>query len=120
MGREVRRVPLDFEWALDVVWDGFINPYDEGEPEHDTWTETPPPAGDAWQMWESTSEGSPMPPPFATPEALATWLADTGASSFGYMTATREQWLAMIHRGSAPSAIIVGGRLKSGVSGVDL
>lgn len=26
MGRELKRVALDFEWPLDEVWDGFINP----------------------------------------------------------------------------------------------
>jgi hypothetical protein len=25
MGREVRRVPLDFEWPLNKVWEGFLN-----------------------------------------------------------------------------------------------
>lgn len=27
MGREVRRVPLDFEWPIGEVWKGFINPH---------------------------------------------------------------------------------------------
>lgn len=26
MGRELRRVPLDFEWPLNKVWQGFLNP----------------------------------------------------------------------------------------------
>lgn len=26
MGREVRRVPLDFEWPTSKVWEGFLNP----------------------------------------------------------------------------------------------
>ena len=26
MGREVRRVPLDFSWPLDKVWEGFLRP----------------------------------------------------------------------------------------------
>lgn len=26
MGRELRRVLLDFEWPMDKVWDGFVNP----------------------------------------------------------------------------------------------
>lgn len=26
MGRELRRVPLDFEWPMNKVWQGFINP----------------------------------------------------------------------------------------------
>lgn len=27
MGREIRRVPLDFDWPLHKVWRGFINPH---------------------------------------------------------------------------------------------
>jgi hypothetical protein len=27
MGREIRRVPLDFNWPLHKVWQGFLNPY---------------------------------------------------------------------------------------------
>ena len=67
-------------------------------------------------MWETTSEGSPISPVFPTPQALARWLADSGASSFGAQTATYETWLAMIERtGWAPSMIVAGGVVKSGV-----
>ena len=27
MGRQLRRVPLDFDWPIGVVWKGFVNPY---------------------------------------------------------------------------------------------
>lgn len=27
MGRELKRVPLDFKWPIDQLWKGFINPY---------------------------------------------------------------------------------------------
>lgn len=27
MGRLIKRVPLDFEWELGVVWEGYLNPY---------------------------------------------------------------------------------------------
>lgn len=27
MGRELRRVPLDFKWELNKIWKGFVNPY---------------------------------------------------------------------------------------------
>lgn len=27
MGREVKRVALNFEWPLETVWEGFLNPY---------------------------------------------------------------------------------------------
>jgi len=29
MGREIRRVPLDFDWPLKKVWSGFVNPWYE-------------------------------------------------------------------------------------------
>lgn len=68
-----------------------------------------------WCMYETTSEGTPISPVFETPEALARWLADTGASSFGHMTATYEQWLRTAQAGWAPSAVVTGGEFQSGV-----
>ena len=56
-------------------------------------------------MYEDTSEGTPISPAFATPEELARWLADTGASAFGSSTATYEQWLRVARGGWAPSAV---------------
>lgn len=85
----------------------------------EAWTETPPPSGDAWQLWETTSEGSPISPPMPTPEELARWLADNGASSFGSNTESYETWLAFIHGpGWAPSAVSSGGLMVSGVAGL--
>lgn len=69
-------------------------------------------------MYEDTSEGTPISPAFETPEALAHWLADTGASAFGGMTATYEQWLATCQRGFAASAIVSSAGLVSGVEGM--
>lgn len=66
-------------------------------------------------MYEDTSEGTPISPAFATPEALARWLADTGASAFGGMTATYEQWLATCKDGRAVSMVMQDGRMMSGV-----
>lgn len=83
---------------------------------HDAWSPTEPPEGDGWQMWETTSEGSPISPVFATPEELARWLADNGASTFGSDTGTYEQWLRMITgAGWAPSAVVDERGVRSGV-----
>ena len=57
-----------------------------------------------WCMYETTSEGTPISPVLESPEALARWLADNGASAFGSMTATYDQWLATCLSGWAPSA----------------
>jgi hypothetical protein len=75
-----------------------------------------PPTGDAWQLWETTSEGSPISPPCETPEKLAQWLVDNNASSFGSDTLPYETWLKFIKDEQwAPSMVMDGQRLMSGV-----
>jgi hypothetical protein len=143
MSREVRRVPADWQHPRDgegyrplfpadmyaairdewiakceadgyeaaVEWCGRVPVRSDYMPE---WT-----AEEAthFMMYETTSEGTPISPAFATPEELARWLADTGASAFGGMTATYEQWLATCKRGhSMGSAVVVSGHLVSGVA----
>ena len=71
-----------------------------------------------WQMYETTSEGTPISPVMETPEELARWLADNKASAFAGDTATYEQWLSVILGGSAPSVVIVNGVMESGVAAV--
>lgn len=68
-----------------------------------------------FMMYEDTSEGTPISPAFATPEELARWLADTGASSFANQTASYEAWLRIAKGGFAPSAILSSAGLQSGV-----
>jgi hypothetical protein len=68
-----------------------------------------------FQMYENTSEGTPISPVFADIETLAHWLADTEASAFGSMTATYEEWLATCRRGWAPTMVIDFGIIKPGV-----
>jgi len=161
MGREVRRVPADWQHPKDeqgryipllgrsfskdtAEWNEGKELWEQGKrrhfcdgtivprsPEHTgTWEEWEGPAPQAerympdwpeerrthWQMYEDTSEGTPISPVFATPEELARWLADNRASAFANMTATYEQWLATRLRGWAPSAVIAGGVMRSGVA----
>lgn len=66
-------------------------------------------------MYEDTTEGTPISPAFATPEELARWLADTGASAFGDMKADYEHWLSVARGGWAPGLVISGGVMQSGV-----
>lgn len=68
-----------------------------------------------FQMYEICTKGTPISPVMDSHENLARWLADTGASACGNMTATYEQWLATIKAGWAPSMAIVGGEIKIGV-----
>lgn len=69
-----------------------------------------------YQMYETCTEGTPISPVFEDPEKLARWLADNGASAFGHMTATYEQWLNIARDGWAPSAVSHNGKLESGVA----
>lgn len=70
-----------------------------------------------YQMYEDTSEGTPISPVMATPEELARWLADNGASAFAGQTASYESWLRVCNGGYAPSALVVPG--TGMVNGVD-
>ncbi len=70
-----------------------------------------------YMMYETCSEGTPISPAFATPEELARWLADTGASAFGGQTASYEGWLRVARGGFAPSAVF--SQSTGLVSGVD-
>jgi hypothetical protein len=173
MGREVRRVPADWqhpknakgdyiplmggsyskraaEWdegerqwnagfRAKTVWHdggGYHEEWEAKAAEHDypysEWSGDRPLAEDYmpdWpdeqrthlQMYEDTSEGTPISPVMETPEELARWLADNGASAFAGQTATYEQWLATIKRGFACSAVMTvnrdgTGTMESGVA----
>ena len=143
MSREVRRVPMDYQHPRCLVPDyqhgglrvAFV-PLFPGERYEESLTEfradpadwdfEPPRfedympvfAGDdlGYCMYETVSEGTPISPVFATPEELARWLADTGASAFGGATATYEQWLHTCRGGYAPSMVFtVQDGLRTGV-----
>lgn len=75
---------------------GTVERYAGQRAEADAWEPTDPPTGEGWQMWETTSEGSPISPVFGTAEELAEWLAGTGASLFGKFAADRDHWLRVI------------------------
>lgn len=69
------------------------------------------------QMYETTTEGTPISPVMATAEELARWLVDNGASAFADQTVSYEDWLdTIVGDGSAPSFVIAqDGVVVSGV-----
>jgi hypothetical protein len=71
-----------------------------------------------YQMYESTSEGTPISPVMETPEELARWLADNNASAFAGQTASYEGWLRVCKGGYAPSMVMTGNVIQSGVDGL--
>jgi hypothetical protein len=138
MGREVRRVPKDwqhpkdergkfipmhehFTYNTEEVEEGLRDGWLEGEPPYygvPVMPQWPDSERTHLMMYECTTEGTPISPAFETPEGLARWLADNNASAFGYSGASYESWLSMCRRGWAPSAIMQDGVMMSGVEGL--
>jgi hypothetical protein len=163
MGREVRRVPADWQHPTNgryvngevryvALFDGSeyaerVREYDEGAAKwargefpdyaseesrkltYEEWSGSRPKPEDYMPRWtpeeathlmmyETTSEGTPISPAFATPEELARWLTDNNASAFGDSTASYEGWLRVARGGYACSAIVSGGVMQSGVDGL--
>ena len=88
----------------------------EAQKLYDAWETEEPPKGEGYQMWETTSEGSPISPVFETPEDLASYLhiSSTGID----VGTTYEQWLKFIKGpGWALSMVMTNGKLMTGVEG---
>lgn len=109
MGREIKRVPLDFDWPSGKVWEGYLryNALDEDEIESADKDAFDPPKGDGWQVWETVSEGSPVSPVFATSEELTQWMIKEGYAEAGVRK--------FIEIGWSPSFVMFNRSLKSGV-----
>lgn len=131
MGREVRMVPANWVHPTNEIGElkpllpfsyqdaaaefmdlanthglqAAIDEYGQAPDKEDYMPDWPAEQRTHYMMYEDTSEGTPISPAFATPEELARWLADTGASAFGSSTATYEQWLRVAKGGYAPSAV---------------
>lgn len=159
----MRRVPLDFDWPLNVVWQGYLRPDELDLPpcpvctnpsDHDghgsaavaseigpvtrphqiahghrtvgadtrcprcgdrghvgtpgqvaayeRWRETEPPTGRGWQLWETTSEGSPISPVFAAADDLIAWMSHPDRGPQWLPAAVAAKFVA---EGSAPSLV---------------
>ncbi len=109
--RELKRVHLDFEWELNIVWYGYliqdcidgvcveckkyakimgIEFHKSDCPDYKKLHD--PPKGDGYQCWESTSEGSPISPVFKTLDELCEWLANNSGDTI-LRDYTKEDWI---------------------------
>lgn len=131
MGRELKRVPMNFDYPLNKVWYGYYMNYistchskerehckqckefarlknipltDYGCPNFELYFQEVAekvkelcevPSGEGYQLWETTSEGSPVSPIFFTLEELCDWCEDN-ATTFGSFKATKEEWMKML------------------------
>lgn len=105
MGREVRRVPSNWEHPkneqgqyIGLCSRDLLSYWDEEDGENTPdmnsfMPDWPKEEMTHYQMYETTSEGTPISPVFADPESLARWLVENDASAFGNMTQTYEWWL---------------------------
>lgn len=120
MGREIKRVPMDFDWPIDAEWLGYQR--DCGNDECDGCADcerVEPPEGEGYQLWQTVSD-APMSPVFATPEELARYMADLEAGSWD-AGISYEKWLKFINGpGWAPSMMIVDGRVYKGIECADV
>ena len=114
--RALKRVPLDFNWPLCQVWQGYLRPGRAAK----GWQPQEPPVGPGYQLWETTSEGSPMSPVFATLAELAAWFGQHGLNA-AKMTAlmqskdvtdrmTRARAFMVANRVSGTPTLVVNGK----------
>lgn len=118
--REVRRVPKDWEhpkhrdgrliplhkelpFTEAEIKDGLKNGWLKGKaPNYDCdvmpkWKES---ERSHYQMYETTSEGTPISPVMETPEQLAKWLADNKKCAFADIETSYDQWMSIIKKDS--------------------
>lgn len=67
----------------------------EAKEQYKAWQEYEPPTGEGYQLWETTSEGSPQSPVFKTLEELCIW-CESNATTFGSEKTTKEEWFRML------------------------
>lgn len=113
MGRELKRVPLDFDWPIKKVWYGYLHHLCGESCDDCKWYarlkglkftnygcpdfELDPPKGNGYQLWETTSEGSPISPVFKTIEALAKY-CETECTVYGSDKLSYNEWLKIFRR----------------------
>lgn len=68
-----------------------------------------------YQMYETTTEGTPISPVMTGKEELARWLTDSGANAYARQTASYEAWLEVCEGRETVSGVIDNGRIISGV-----
>lgn len=71
--------------------EGYIYYSEEIKNLYENWKGYEPPSGGAYQLWQDTSEGSPISPVFMSVEPLADW-ASKNATIFGYEKMSTNQW----------------------------
>lgn len=58
-----------------------------------------PPEGEGYQLWENTTEGSPLSPVFPSLDVLCAWAADN-ATLFGDFKVSKDVWNRILSKGA--------------------
>lgn len=116
MGRMIKRVPLDFDHPIETTWPGYLRRCDDWECGGcEDCSPVDPPTGDGWQLWEDTSEGSPMSPVFADAEQLAVWMSENPVGFAGSWISLEAARRFVNGPGWAPSMFVANGVLRDGM-----
>jgi hypothetical protein len=113
MGREIKRVPLDFDFPIGESFAAASCAQHEKEcrreDHRDCEYSSDPPKGDGWQLWQTVSSG-PISPVFATPEELVELMCRPDHE--GPRKWTREAAESFVKReGWMPSMMTAGSRV---------
>lgn len=82
------------KWGVCQVCEGNADDPSQREAA-DNWEKEEPPTGEGYQLWETTSEGSPTSPVFDTLEKLCAW-CENNATTFGSFKTSKEEWMKML------------------------
>lgn len=88
---------LEDKWGVCTVCDGECSDPLIREV-YNNWVPEEPPVGDAFQLWETTSEGSPTSPVFKSLDMLCEW-CQNNATTFGSNRASKSEWMSMLSNG---------------------
>jgi hypothetical protein len=86
----IKQLKCDFCKGDGSIWE---SPYYKRR--CNSWKQIEPPRGRGFQLWQTTSEGSPISPVFRTLKDLAIW-CQYNATTFGDHRATAAEWMKML------------------------
>lgn len=78
---------------------GDYYPTEEFRKLADSWENIEPPTGEGYQMWETTTEGSPKTPVFSTLEDLCEY-CEKNCCVFAGKKSTKQEWFSMLSDGN--------------------
>ena len=109
MGREIRRVPKNWEHPKDE--EGYYLPMYEMDFDKEEMV--------CFQVYETSSAGTPTTPVFQTKDELIEYLIEYGefGSDHGY---TKEQAQTFVNEGWIPSGVIHNGKFYFGIEAMDV